>query len=307
VPVVLVGIDLVAVALLFVALGLALAIQQGLLRPVAAGLRHAPYGLGHVGNWLAGKVDDFGNGMVRHLEGWLHASLHTLTNLWHGLAALEALTMDALEELAAATEHRLGQLGHAAIAALIHTAVAPILRLAHRAEHLAQHALRVAEAGGARAEHRLAHWVRHFEHTTAAPWHAFHARVWPRAQAELHHVYSEAAYAEGVVAGELPGLPSLSVEELERMLNRVPWRTVGGMLTGGVLASYLVRALEREAGLGRPECRRNVRNICGSDPAMWESLLAGLVPLGAILSLAELAHLARPLVDELAPAIAEAE
>jgi hypothetical protein len=307
VPVVLVGIDLVAVALTLVAFGLALALQQGLLRPVAAGLRHAPLGLGHVGHWLAGKIDDFGADMVRWLEHWLHVQLHVLTSLWHGLAGYASLWGEAIEELALATEQRLQHLGHAAIAALVARIVRPIRREAHQAEVKAAHALRVAEAGGARVLHELHHWERTFQHDVARPWHAFHTRVWPRAERELAHVYSEAAYAEGVIAGELPHLPHLTVEELEQLLGRVPWRTVGGMLSGSVIAAYLLRALEREAGLGREECRTRVRGICGTDMRMWEDFLGALVPLAALVSLAELADLARPILHELEGVIAEAE
>lgn len=68
----------------------------------------------------------------------------------------------------------------------------------------------------------------------------------------------------------------------------------------------LVHAIATEAGLENQSCRSKVKDICRTDPAAWEQLLAGLAPLGLLFGLRELYQVAEPLVGELAPIIKQA-
>ena len=122
----------------------------------------------------------------------------------------------------------------------------------------------------------------------------------------LDAVRHDLAAAEGAVAGELPALPGLGYDDLRDAFGRLDLERLAGMLGAGALAGYLVQALAREAGLADSECRGKVKQICATDAAAWENLLAGLVALGFAFSLRELYDVARPLVDELAPVIAQA-
>jgi len=116
----------------------------------------------------------------------------------------------------------------------------------------------------------------------------------------------ELAAAEGAVAGELPALPGIGYDDLRDAFGRLDLERLAGLLGAGALSGYLVQALAREAGLADAECRGKVKQICATDAAAWENLLAGLVALGFAFSLRELYDVARPLVDELAPVIAQA-
>jgi len=123
---------------------------------------------------------------------------------------------------------------------------------------------------------------------------------------ELDAVRRDLAAAEGAVAGELPELPGLGYDALRDAFGRLDLERLAGLLGAGALTGYLVQALAREAGLADAECRGKVKQICATDAAAWENLLAGLVALGFAFSLRELYDVARPLVDELAPVIAQA-
>jgi hypothetical protein len=103
------------------------------------------------------------------------------------------------------------------------------------------------------------------------------------------------------------GLGLKGVEDWRKLLEAAAG--VGGL---GLLIAALpnllafVNSLATDAGLANKECRNKVGKICQTNPAQWEGLLAGLVPLGFAFSLHELAALARPLISELEPLIKKA-
>lgn len=82
-----------------------------------------------------------------------------------------------------------------------------------------------------------------------------------------------------------------------------------GTLTAGaaIAATYaIVSTLVNEAGLSRAECRSKVKGICGTDPAAWANLLAGLAVLGFAFNLKDLYGVAEGLVGDLSTVIKEA-
>lgn len=81
---------------------------------------------------------------------------------------------------------------------------------------------------------------------------------------------------------------------------------VGALIASIPALATIVNAIATEAGLENQSCRGKVKDICRTDPSAWENLLGGLAPLGLAFSLAELAAIARPLVGELAPIVAQA-
>lgn len=110
----------------------------------------------------------------------------------------------------------------------------------------------------------------------------------------------------GAAIGELEG----AVITVGRELHEIEG-DLGALGTAGLIATIpaiatLVHAIADEAGLGRAECRGKVKQICSTDPNAWSGLLAGLVGLGFVFSLRELAEIANPIVHELADVIGEA-
>lgn len=79
-----------------------------------------------------------------------------------------------------------------------------------------------------------------------------------------------------------------TAKELKDLLGRLDLTTIMGAVAAVPLINAAVNTLEAESGLGRAECRAKVKNICSTDPSIWENLLAGLVALGLTMSIAEI-------------------
>lgn len=118
-----------------------------------------------------------------------------------------------------------------------------------------------------------------------------------------------AAGVEAAVTGSLETVRSIAIgaeNELKDLEG-----IYGALGTATLIASIpalatIVHAIATEAGLENQSCRSKVKDICRTDPAAWEQLLAGLAPLGLLFGLRELYQVAEPLVGELAPIIKQA-
>lgn len=112
--------------------------------------------------------------------------------------------------------------------------------------------------------------------------------------------------AVGEAAAELPALPGMAWDDLNRLLNTKKLWQLAGLLASVPILAQLVRTLARESGLEKAECRDKVKGICSTDPQFWEGMLAGLLALGLTFSLEDLAKEARPVIEHLEPIVREA-
>lgn len=191
----------------------------------------------------------------------------------------------------------LGYLRHHAIPSLIHAAVSPVARLAHRALHAAHVADAYAHAlerrllrGIDRLEHRL---VRRFERV----FHGIDAfvrhTVWPRlrtAERELTHV----------VTRDLPAIRR-GERALARRLSRVE-----KALALGVIGALMYRVLARVAPWLFCRNWKKVGNaVCGLNPSRLDALLALLLGAFLVRDLRTVAEWASGVEDEAAHGLAE--
>lgn len=81
---------------------------------------------------------------------------------------------------------------------------------------------------------------------------------------------------------------------------------LAGLVAAVPALALLVSTIAAESGLDSSACRAKNKQICGVDPAAWEGLLVGLAALGFAFSLSDLADVARSIIGELEPVIAQA-
>lgn len=206
-----------------------------------------------------------GVGTVADLGGDVAAALRSaeLYAAQHATAALHTAT--------AYTDTWIGKLGRQ-----LGQDIAAVETVAHAAAATAAHAVDVAEHAAAGTSQTITNLI-----TNELP-------------AEISALAHELTAAEGAVAGELPRLPGLALDDIEQLLRSKEFGTLAGLLAAVPLVNALVHALAAESGLSTAECRSKVKGICGTDPLRWAHLLEGLAFAFVM-----------PSLDELADAIAE--
>lgn len=113
---------------------------------------------------------------------------------------------------------------------------------------------------------------------------------------DVHAVAHAIESAAGAAADELPQLPALAWEDLQRIYNGLDLSRLNGQLAAVPILGALVYALARDTGLDSAACRSKVKGICGTDAAGWAKLLAGAALLEGGLSLEALLAPAREAV-----------
>jgi hypothetical protein len=338
VPVALEGVELLALVLTFACFGLALAIQHGLLQPLSAVVRHVPVAGGalagridDMGNAMVGYllqalgyqlrlVVTTWHGLtavfqllVDPVVHWVHSAETALHTLRHGI-------IPGLIKAAVAPALKIAHEGKTLATEGWNYAHAQVARLDGKINHWTQHFTQTVE-------NPWLYFQRHIWPDAKAELDAVHDAVTRRLPAELATVEGEASRAlaeagtigaqvesavshavgtvpadvlaaERAVAAELPGLTGLDLPDVEKLLRNLPWATLAGLLAAVPLLRLLTQTIAAESGLDRAECRRKVRGICSTDPAAWERLLAGLLPLGVGFTLAELIEAGVKVVGE---------
>lgn len=211
----------------------------------------------------------------------------------YAAGAVEALR--GAESAAIASAGRIAAEARAAGDAALAEAIATTTRIA--AEARAAGAAAVAELPRSirdalgEAEHTAAHLA------AVAALEAEHVATAAIAEAQAQ---SEAALA--VVAGVADAARG-GVIDIEELIRANGW---AALIASVPALAILVHAIATESGLENASCRGKVKNICQTDASAWEGLIAGLVAVGLAFNLRELAAVARPLVEELAPIVARA-
>lgn len=119
-------------------------------------------------------------------------------------------------------------------------------------------------------------------------------------------IAAQLSAVEAAAAGELTDIYNLPADAIRDLLDRLDLTKVASIGAGLVLVRGLVNALTREAGLDSAECRAKNKQICATPGNAWSSLLEGLLALGFVASLPELAKIAEGMADELLPIVREA-
>jgi hypothetical protein len=298
-------VDLGEVALWLVALGLAMLLAylvRGVGNVVVRVADHIPYFGGTVAAWFQAAED---------------ATVEALNDLRHGADAEFAKALNGLKEsfyLAAGLTIALGLGVKAAFEALWHHELRPLIRDVAQIPGAITHVGSALYKAVTHDVYSLLDWfngtiVAHVRHDVATLEHDVYGTVYPTARHALHEAQAvEAMVAKAVAVGaaEWPHLGEWTWDELNDHLHDLPLRELLGMVAAVPLVYGLIHVLAREAGLDSARCRAKNKGICGTDPRLWENLLAGLVPLGIAFDLKDLMRIAERLAGELAPLIREA-
>jgi hypothetical protein len=309
---------LIAVTLLLLA---CVVVIRGMVGVITQGIRSLSVAGIHFGAPLANAIDGVMDHVVGWVQHWLSVEIHWLVVLFDGLTWSITETINgivaAYGEVARAFDftfthaipHAISTLRNQLTAAIgtVETfahAVRTELRrdvgriegevtsLAHRVPQLIRAAIHAFEVAVVRP---IAHGLHDLERFVT---HEVVPRL-GRAESAIGTLYAQIATGVGTIEGVLPHLPHISFDDLEKLWQRVPWRTLGGMLSLGFLTHALLRALTREAGLDSAECRGKVKGICGTHLGAWENLLTGLIGGLALVDLRELHNICQGLVREL--------
>lgn len=126
------------------------------------------------------------------------------------------------------------------------------------------------------------------------------------AEAEATRALATAQALSQAAIADVRSIAVTAEDELAKLEQLAGATGLAALIAAMPAVATLVHAIASEAGLENAECRTKVKGICRTDPSAWENLLSGLVAVGFAFSLAELAHVARPLAEELAPIIRKA-
>lgn len=113
------------------------------------------------------------------------------------------------------------------------------------------------------------------------------------------------AAATATAAGELADVLNLPTDTIRDLLNKADLTTIGGFGVGVVLLRAALDGVLADTGLENSSCRSKVKGICGTDPASWGNLLAGLAAVGLTFDLAALAGLAKGVITTVEPIVSE--
>lgn len=251
-----------------------------------------------------------------------------LGNLLEGAAQSVQALIDYPAALWKGTHAALVYLWSTAIPGFVKAQLAPVIALGQRALALAQ----AAEADSASAFDRAVNYVDGKVSSAIAT-----AESYARAQAEAARSAAE-AYADTAVA-KLRSAEDAALESALSIARQAETDAAGAVKTAesyvdsvtapigkevsdldayirglGLTAlvaavpalSTLVQTIAAESGLDNAACRSKVKGICGTDPAQWAGLLAGLGLLGFGFTLEEIYKIARPLIAEGASVIRQA-
>ena len=111
---------------------------------------------------------------------------------------------------------------------------------------------------------------------------------------------------QGAAIGAVRTAEQATAGELRNLIGDLDLTKIAGVIAALPLLAAALAALEAETGLDRAECRSKLRGVCGTDPAEWAGLLAGVAFLEGALSLRELVPVGREAIAELAGVVRQA-
>lgn len=287
------AVDLVAIALLLVVVGMLYSVKWW-LRPAFSVLSAT---IGHIPG-VGGFVTDAENAVIGALDDAIKATEGAAAKLWRGLELLVTLTGDALHALAADTEKALRALWHSTIPTYVKAELAPVLRLANAAkakvDQLAADVVRQVDRLDARitsqaeatlrtAEHYAAGEVNALAHTVTGEIDQLRATLEAElgtavtgaresAQAALDRLRA----AEEAAVAQAEAIAQGAQSELEQLQKAAGAAGLAALIAALPATLALVRSIADEAGLGNPECRTKVKGICRTPTSSWLRLLESL-------------------------------
>lgn len=115
--------------------------------------------------------------------------------------------------------------------------------------------------------------------------------------------YADAAAAKvgGAAQAALEAMKAIAVgaeHELETIEGALGPAGLAALIASIPALATLVHAIADEAGLGNQSCRTKVKGICGTDPAAWAALLAGVAAVGVAFDLADILRAALTIVSD---------
>lgn len=123
--------------------------------------------------------------------------------------------------------------------------------------------------------------------------------------------YADAAAAKvgGAAQAALEAVKAIAVgaeQELQTIEGTLGAAGIAALIASIPALATLVHAIADEAGLGNQSCRGKVKQICGTDPSVWESLLGLLAPFAIGFGLRDLVKVANEIAPEAAAVIRQA-
>lgn len=91
--------------------------------------------------------------------------------------------------------------------------------------------------------------------------------------------------AEDAALGALRKAEDATAEQLREQIRNLDQSQLAGLIAAVPALAALVNVITAESGLDRAECRSKVKQICGTDPGAWETLLLGALAIDFALNL----------------------
>lgn len=222
-----------------------------------------------------------------------------LTYMWnHALRPLIRLYTDPIGTLARAAS--------ALVSELTRTVAGNVTRAERYADAAASRALTDARTYAGAVALTAEHAAERYADDAVAALRSAEDEALSRAIALANAAETDAATAFAKAQAYADSLVAPVGADLTALEQYVKSLGVPALLASVPALGLLLTQVLTETGLENAECRGKVKQVCGTDPAAWSNLLAGLAAVGFAFSLPELYKVARPLVDDLAPVIREA-
>jgi hypothetical protein len=133
-------------------------------------------------------------------------------------------------------------------------------------------------------------------------------------EADFHHAVSGAEAAGAEAINKLRTAENAAIDAIDRaegataaelrdFIGKVPLTDIAAATAAIPLLIAAVNVLEAETGLGRAECRAKVKNICGTDPSQWASLLEGLILVGVAFNIEDMINAIVGVAERVVPEI----
>lgn len=282
------ALDLSAIVLLVVALGLAL-LALKLAKAFTSVFAVLPGIGGAVEQALDFALVDPLEAVVSGLESAISQGLSLLLDALVMLLAIPLLIGYGVYE-------GMKALWHDAIRKLVNALVKPVEKIAHQALTLAKTAEKDAAAAEARAVHAVKAEVtgaiktaeRYADHAVSTALHAAEryadtavAKVAAAESAAIatatslaHTAEHDAAQALSQAEAYAGTLVAPVAGEVTALEDYIKGLNLGTLAAGTAALAALLTGVLAETGLSNAECRSKVKGICATDPAAWGRLLA---------------------------------
>lgn len=231
-------------------------------------------------------------------------------DLWHGLTWSVGFLVDGIKDLANGTEDALTYLTEHLLIQKVNAAIKWIADsvpdLETRVETLAIDAIKdgiviegkiqsTAVATLETAERKAAGIVTGLRHEIAADFHNLRhdlaldikaAKV--DAEAVGRDAISALASAEETAIAGVRDAESATAQGLRDLLDSIPLTDIATVIAAVPIVKALLTTVLSESGLDGESCRSKVKGICGTDSELWGELVGGLVAVDFALNIREI-------------------